>query len=218
VKLRSVNVGRPRPVEWNGTVVMTSIWKHAVDGPVRATPTNLAGDEQSDLSVHGGPDKAVYAYPSEHYASWSDELRVVDLPWGAFGENLTTEGLVETDVRIGDRLRIGTAEFVVTQPRLPCFKLALRLDRPDIIQRFVRRNQPGFYLAVAREGVVQAGDGIEVVGADPTGVTVAEVAALRNGLVDDDVLMRRAVRASGLSEGWRAHFRTRLGARGVPTL
>ena len=218
MRLLSVNVGRPRPVEWNGGVVMTSIWKHAVDGPVRAARTNLAGDEQSDLSVHGGPEKAVYAYPSEHYASWSDELRVVDLPWGAFGENLTTEGLSETEVRVGDRLQIGTAEFLVTQPRLPCFKLALRLDRADIIQRFVRRNRPGFYLAVAREGVVQAGDRIQVVSGSPNSVTVADVAALRNGLVDDEGLMRRAIEAPGLSEGWRAHFRARLGGGGIPTL
>ena len=210
MRLLSVQVGRPRAVEWNGGVVQTSIWKHAVDGPVRVHATNLSGDEQSDLSVHGGPDKAVYAYPSEHYASWSDELRARDLPWGAFGENFTTEGLVETVIRIGDRLRIGSAEFVVTQPRMPCFKLALRLDRADIIERFVRRNQPGFYLRVAGEGTVRPGDRIDLVSQDSGGVTVADVAALRNGLMDDEALMRRVIDTPALTEGWRAHFRKQL--------
>ena len=122
MRLISVNVGRPRDVDWHGRVVQTSIWKSPVKGQVRVTTLNLAGDEQSDLSVHGGPEKAVYVYPSEHYEYWRRELPAADLPWGAFGENFTTEGLLEADVSIGDRLRAGSAEFLVTQPRVPCLQ------------------------------------------------------------------------------------------------
>jgi MOSC domain-containing protein YiiM len=205
-----VNVGRPRPVDWNDGVIYTSIWKRPVDGPVRVRTLNLDGDEQSDLSVHGGPDKAVYAYPSEHYAPWADELRMIDLAWASFGENLTTEGLLETDVHVGDRLRIGSAEFVVRQPRLPCFKLALRLNRDDILRRFVERNRSGFYLSVAAEGVIEAGNRIEVLHRAADQPTVAQLSALRNGLVDDPALLVRAIDAPGLAAGWRAHFRRRL--------
>jgi MOSC domain-containing protein YiiM len=119
---------------------------------VRATTLNLRGDQQSDLSVHGGPDKAVYAYPCEHYVYWRDELRDMDLPWGAFGENFTTQGLLEEGVHIGDRLRVGSAEFIVTQPRMPCFKLGIRFGHPDMVKRFLRSGRTGFYLAVLREG------------------------------------------------------------------
>src|SRR5262245_49320367 len=136
MKLISVSVGRPREVQWQGETVLTSIFKAPVAGRVRVGRFNIAGDEQSDLEVHGGRDKAVYAYPSEHYAFWRGELPGVELPWGAFGENLTTEGLLEGDVHIGDRLRIGSAEFVVTEPRMPCYKLALRFGRPDLVKRF----------------------------------------------------------------------------------
>jgi len=130
----SVNTGRPRDVHVAGEIVRTSIWKSPRDGRVRAAGVNLDGDEQSDLSVHGGTYKAVYVYPSEHYAWWRKELSDVDLPWGAFGENLTTEGLFEDDAYIGDRIGIGTAVFEVTQPRQPCFKLGIRLGRADIIK------------------------------------------------------------------------------------
>jgi len=123
-----------------------------VEGEVRVTRLNLQGDEQSDLSVHGGADKAVYVYPSEHYAYWREQLPGVDLPWGAFGENFTSEGLLEEHARIGDRLRVGSADFVVTQPRMPCFKLGIRFDRPDIVKRFLRARRTGFYLSVMREG------------------------------------------------------------------
>ena len=142
--LVSVNTGRPRDVHVAGETVRTSIWKSPRDGRVRAAGVNLDGDEQSDLSVHGGPYKAVYVYPSEHYGYWRNELPGVDLSWGAFGENLTTEGVLEGDVSIGDRIRIGTAEFQVTQPRQPCFKLGIRLGREDIVKRFARKRPFGF--------------------------------------------------------------------------
>jgi MOSC domain-containing protein YiiM len=210
VKLLSVNVGRPRPVDWNDTVIFTSIWKASVSGSVRVRALNLEGDEQSDLSVHGGADKAVYAYPAEHYPDWRSDLDHPDLAWASFGENLTTRGLLETDVRIGDRMRIGSSEFVVTQPRLPCFKLALRLGREDIIRRFVVRNRSGFYLRVLKEGVVEAGNAIEFVARADGNPTVAEMSALRNGLVDDPDLLRRALASRALTPGWREHFRRRL--------
>lgn len=160
MKVVSVNVGLPREVTTSGPTVITAIFKAAVPGRVRVAGDNLEGDRQADLSVHGGRDKAVYAYPSEHYAAWREELPDADLPWGAFGENLTTEGLDETGVRVGDRFRIGSAELVVTQPRMPCYKLAVRFGRADMIKRFARSGRSGFYLAIATEGDVGAGDAI----------------------------------------------------------
>ena len=177
MKLLSVNVGLPRDVEWRGESVRTSIFKEPVPGRVRVATLNLEGDRQSDLSVHGGTDKAVYAYPSEHYAFWRKEFPGMEFPWGAFGENLTTEGLSEDKVHIGDRLRAGSAEFVVTQPRMPCFKLAIRFNRPDIVKRFLRSGRTGFYLAVVREGDVGAGDAIEFAERDEARVSVADVVA-----------------------------------------
>jgi MOSC domain-containing protein YiiM len=162
MRLVSVNVGRPREIQVPGEVVLTSIFKNPVPGPVRVTRLNLDGDEQSDLSVHGGVNKAVYAYPSEHYAFWRRELPDAELPWGAFGENLTTEGPLESTTHIGDRFRIGTAELVVTQPRMPCFKLALKFGREDMITRFLKSGLSGFYLSVAEEGEVAAGNPIVV--------------------------------------------------------
>src|SRR5215204_3988694 len=137
MRVISVNVGLPREVEWHGRRVLTSIWKSPVTGPVGVTSLNLDGDAQSDLSVHGGPEKAVYGYPSEHYDDWRRELSLETLPWGAFGENLTTSGLRERDVAIGDRIRVGSVELLVTQPRMPCFKLGIRLGRDDMVKRFM---------------------------------------------------------------------------------
>jgi MOSC domain-containing protein YiiM len=154
MKLLSVNVGLPREIEWKEKVVRTSIFKAPVTGPVRVAKLNLDGDQQSDLSVHGGIDKAVYAYPSEHYAFWRREIPGMDLPWGVFGENFTTEGLLEEMVHIGDRFRVGSAEFVVTQPRMPCFKLGIRFNRSDIVKRFLQSGRSGFYFAVLKEGEV----------------------------------------------------------------
>jgi MOSC domain-containing protein YiiM len=175
VKLLSINAGLPREVEWRGKTVRTSIFKAPLAGRIRVTRLNLEGDRQSDLSVHGGADKAVYAYPSEHYAFWRKEIPAMEFPSGAFGENLTTEGLLEDNVHIGDRFRAGSAEFVVTQPRMPCFKLAIRFDRPDMVKRFLRSGRTGFYLAVLREGDVAAGDAIELVAEDERRISVADV-------------------------------------------
>lgn len=177
MRVLSINVGRPRDIRSGRDIVTTSIFKSPVAGSIHVGKLNLEGDEQSDLTVHGGIRKAVYVYPSEHYALWRAELPDVELPWGAFGENLTTEGILEETTSIGDTLRIGTAEFVVTQPRQPCYKLALRLGRPDILKRFVRSGRSGFYLAVTREGDIAAGDVIKLVPNSESTTTVAGAAA-----------------------------------------
>ncbi len=184
MKILSVNVGMPREIEWRGETIRTSIFKAPVPGRVRVRRLNLEGDQQSDLTVHGGRNKAVYVYPSEHYPFWRTELPDTELPWGAFGENLTTEGLLEESVAIGDVLRCGSAEFVVTQPRMPCFKLGIRFGRPDMPRRFQRAGRHGFYLAVLREGEVGAGDPIELVAAAGDRVSVAEAVRRRSAAAD----------------------------------
>src|SRR3989337_4582725 len=166
MKIVSVNVGLPREVIWKGKRVTTGILKEPITGRVMMRRLNLDGDRQADLSVHGGPSKAVYAYPIEHYEYWLKQLPGVDLPWGMFGENFTTEGLREDSVNIGDRFRIGSAEVMVTEPRLPCYKLAAKFGRDDIIKRFLHSGRTRFYFAVIREGEVGTGDGIELVSRD----------------------------------------------------
>ena len=209
MKLLSVNVGLPREIEFHGKLVRTSIFKSPASGQVRVATLNLEGDEQSDLSVHGGVHKAVYAYPSEHYTFWREEVPGLDLSWGAFGENFTTEGLLE-EVQIGDRVRVGTAEFAVTQPRMPCFKLGIRFGRPEIVKRFLRSGRTGFYLAVLQEGQVTAGDSIEVLARDEHGVTVADIVNLYKTDATNQDLLRRASELPALPSFWRDHFRKRL--------
>ena len=210
MRLISVNVGPPREVEWRGRTVTTSIWKDPVQGPVQVTSLNLAGDAQSDLSVHGGPEKAVYAYPAEHYDYWRRELDLESLPWGAFGENLTTSGVLESDIAIGDRVRVGTIELMVTQPRLPCFKLGIRFGRDDMVKRFLQSGRSGFYFAVVREGEVAAGDRIEIAARDARGVTVSDMIALETAAEADQGLLRRALEVPALPESWKRHLRKRL--------
>ena len=205
-----MNVGLPREVDWRGKRIRTSIFKAPVSGRVRVNNLNLEGDRQSDLSVHGGRDKAVYAYPSEHYAFWKGELPDADLPWGAFGENLTTEGLSEDNVCVGDRVRCGSAEFVVTQPRMPCFKLGVRFERPDMVKRFQRSGRTGFYFAVLREGELAAGDPLELIGSNEDRVSIAEIVRLFAAGAADQEQLLRVSELSALPEGWREHFRARL--------
>ena len=210
MKLVSINVGGPREVGWSGKVVRTSIFKDAVPGPVQVRKLNLAGDEQSDLSVHGGVDMAVYVYPSEHYPYWRGQLPEMELPWGAFGENLTTEGLSEKEVKIGDRLGIGSAKFVVTQPRLPCYKLGIRFGRPDMVKRFHESGRTGFYLAVLQEGEILAGNTIDWLPEEQPSVSVADIVRLYTTESPEPELLRRASGLTALSDGWRKHFRDRL--------
>jgi MOSC domain-containing protein YiiM len=213
MRVLSVNVGLPRDVVWRGKTVTTGIWKEPVEGRVPLRRLNLDGDGQADLRVHGGPEKAVYAYPSEFYELWARERPELELALGTFGENLTTEGLLDGDVGVGDRLKVGTAELVVTQPRLPCFKLGIRMGRDEFVVEFLERGLLGFYLAVAREGDVAAGDPIVALQRHPRRFAVTEVARLYANGRDDVEGMRRAAGHDALPESWRDHFRRRLDAR-----
>jgi len=210
MKIVSVHVGLPREIESHRETVRTSIFKTPVGGRVRVARLNLEGDQQSDLSVHGGVDKAVYVYPSEHYAYWRKELPQLEFPWGAFGENLTSVGLLEEHVHIGDRLRVGSAEFAVTQPRMPCFKLALRFNQPDMVKRFLESRRSGFYLAVLREGEVGAGDAVQLTAQNEADLTVADVVNLYSVDAQNQELLRRATQSDALPESWRVYFRKRL--------
>ena len=210
MKLLSVNVGLPREIEWKGKIVRTSIFKKPVAGRVRVSTLNVEGDQQSDLTVHGGPDKAVYAYPSEHFAFWRTELPVTDLPWGVFGENFTTTGLLEESLHIGDRLRVGSAEFVVTQPRMPCFKLGIRFNRSDMVKRFLQSGRTGFYFAVHKEGEVAADDSIEVLERDGHNVPVADIVNLYRGNAGNQDLLSRVSKLRSLPNSWREYFRKQL--------
>jgi MOSC domain-containing protein YiiM len=177
---------------------------------VRVRTLNLDGDRQANLAVHGGVDKAVYAYPSEHYPFWQQELGE-DLPWGAFGENLTVEGLDEESLSIGDQLGIGTAVFEVSQPRLPCFKLAAKFQRDDIIKRFLESRRTGFYFRVLQEGVLEAGDAIVPVKREPHRVTIREITDLYIVKRPGRAQIEHALSARGLAEAWRTHFQSLLG-------
>jgi MOSC domain-containing protein YiiM len=209
MKVVALSVGLPREVDWHGRTILTSIFKTPVDRRLRVTKLNFEGDEQSDLSVHGGVDKAVYVYPSEHYEFWRRELPGMELPWGVFGENLSTEGLLE-DVLIGDRFRVGSAEFVVTQPRMPCYKLGIRFGRPDILKRFLQSGRTGFYFSVSKAGKVGPGDPIEPIAQADDGLTVADVVNLYTVDSENQDLLRRATHSAVLPEGWRDYFRKRL--------
>jgi len=213
MKLLAVSVGTPREVqdEKRGSV-RTGIWKTPVTGPVRLTRLNLAGDGQADLVNHGGPDKAVYAYPAEHYPLWQSELARPELGPGSFGENLTLEGLLENAVHIGDRLRIGTTLLEVSQPRSPCFKLGIRLGDPRMVRRFQESGRSGFYLRVIEEGEVAAGDAIEHSAEGADGLSVAEVNRLWFAAPDDRAGAARAAALPTLAASWREAFAKRLAA------
>jgi MOSC domain-containing protein YiiM len=209
-KIISLNVGRPRLAVYKGQTINTGIFKQPVEGPVRLCTLNLEGDRQADLSVHGGPYKAVYAYPAEHYPFWRGELPGIDLPWGVFGENFTTEGLVENDLHIGDRLKIADAIVVVRQTRTPCYKLAAKFQRDDMIERFLVSGRSGVYFSVEREGTVQAGDLLELVSKAPDALTVAEMNQLVATDRYDRALLEKAIATPALPEDWREHFLERL--------
>jgi len=193
----------------NGRTVRTGIFKAPVDGLVAIHRTRVEGDEVVDLRVHGGPYKAVYLYPSEHYHFWHNELGLDQLPFGAFGENLTTEGLTEEDVHIGDEFKVGSAVLKVTQPRMPCFKLALRFERSDMVKKFWQSGRSGIYFSVVREGEVERGSSIELFQSDPEQVSVAEVVGLHKGTEWSSDLLQRALRAP-LFGSWKQDIRSRL--------
>lgn len=205
-KIISVNVGLPRLVIWHEATVSTGIFKKPVTGRVMLRTLNLDGDRQSDLSVHGGPQKAVYAYPSEHYEYWRRELPEMELPWGMFGENLTTEGLSEETVKIGDRFRIGEAELTVTQPRMPCYKLGIKFQRADILKRFLASGLTGFYFSVQSEGEIGAGDELELIERSTHDIKVSDITRLYAKDRQDVETMRRAIEVKALPESWREFF------------
>ena len=209
----SLSVGLPREVQWHGRTVTTSIFKQPVAGRIQLRTLNLDGDAQADLSVHGGAHKAVYCYPVEHYEYWRNQLPGQDLPMGSFGENFTTEGLWEDSVHLGDRFSVGTAEVVVAQPRLPCYKLGVRFGSDDMVRRFLASGRSGFYLAVTREGQVAAGDPILPVSQDPQAVPVSEITRLyiakRFGPADI-ASVERVLQVPAFPESWKQYFRDRL--------
>lgn len=209
----SVNVGMPREVLWKGKTVRTSIFKQSVDGPQMVKRLDIQGDSQADLAVHGGENKAVYAYPAEHYGYWRQELPDVPLPWGIFGENLTTIGLRESSVHVGDQFSIGSAELLVTQPRMPCYKLGLRFQSDDMVKRFLASGRSGFYFAVSREGELRAGDQIKPIALDDNGLSISEIVRLyvvKTYSEEDANSIRRALRVVALPENWKTYFRNRL--------
>ena len=210
MKIISINVGLPRIVISNSGPVSTGIYKEPVSRRVKLRTLNIDGDRQADLSVHGGSSKAVYAYPSEHYEFWKNELPEMQLPWGMFGENFTTEGLFESVLNIGDKFRIGTALVVITEPRLPCYKLGLKFGRTDIIRKFLASERTGFYFAVLEEGELGAGDQFEIIQRNEDGVSVSDITRLYVRDKHNVQLLRRAVEVEALPESWRDHFRNQL--------
>jgi len=210
MKTLSISVGLPREVTWKGRTVSTSIFKEAVSGPVELRQHNLEGDRQADLSVHGGPTKAVYAYPSEHYPFWRSEFPEMELAWGMFGENLTTEGLDEESVHIGDVFQLGTARLVVTEPRMPCFKLTIRFGREDIVKRFLQSQRSGLYFGVEQEGTVQAGDQFDLLSTNSQGLKVADVTRLYTTDKGNVALLGKAVATPALPDKWKSYFDHRL--------
>jgi MOSC domain-containing protein YiiM len=213
MKLVSLNVGLPRDVLWHGRIVTTGIYKEPVKGRVALRTLNLDGDRQADLTAHGGVQKAVYCYPVEHYDYWKKELPGRDMPLAMFGENFTSDGLLENSVHLGDQFLIGSAQVVVTQPRLPCYKLGIRFESDDMVKRFLASGRTGFYLAVTREGEVGAGDDIKQIARDSNAVPVSEITRLyiTKRFNNEDVdSLRSALQVAALPESWKAYFRERL--------
>jgi len=210
VKLVSLNVARPQLVVYKGTTINTGIFKKPVPGPVLLRSLNLEGDRQADLSVHGGPYKAVYAYPSEHYPFWHDELPGVELSWGMFGENFTTADLSEDELHVGDRFQIGSSIVMVRQPRTPCYKLAAKFERDDMLDRFLRSGRSGFYFSVEKEGSLEVGDSFKLLQREQHGVTISEMNRLFVREKYNQDLLRKAIHTAALPEDWREYFLERL--------
>lgn len=211
MKLVSLNVARPRLTVYKGTTINTGIFKKPVAGRVALRTLNLDGDQQADLSVHGGPHKAVYAYPAEHYEYWRRQLPDMDLPWSMFGENFTTEGLTEENVQVGDRFRIGSSIVMIRQPRVPCYKLAAKFQRDDILQRFLRSGHSGFYFSVEQEGGVEVGDSFQLISREANAITIAEMNLLFVKEKYDRDLLQKAIATAALPGDWREYFIPRLG-------
>ncbi|MBV9230551.1 MAG: MOSC domain-containing protein [Chloroflexi bacterium] len=209
MKVISVNVGKPQEIAWEGKTVTTAIFKQPITGPIALHWHNLDGDGQADLKVHGGKDKAIYAFPSEHYRFWRSEFPEMDLPWSMFGENLTTEGLLEDEIMIGDQFRIGTAKVIVRQPRLPCYKLGIKFGREDIVKRFLESGNTGIYFAVLEEGEVAAGAPIIPLERAENSMKLTEITRLFRDKSNVQAL-QRAAELPYLADALRKHFRKKL--------
>lgn len=210
MRVISVNVGQPKEVAWKGRKVTTGIFKEPVEGRIAVGRLNIEGDRQADLTVHGGPEMAIYAYPAEYYHFWREQFPEMNLPWGMFGENLTIEGLLDETVHIGDRFQVGSAHVVVTQPRVPCYKLGLKFGRDDILKRFLQSGLTGFYFAVRKEGNVAAGDSITLLQRDDHQVSVADITRLYREEKYNADLLQKVVDVEVLPERWREYFMERL--------
>ena len=210
MKLISLNVARPRLVIYKGSTISTGIFKQPVSGPIPLRRLNFDGDRQADLNVHGGPYKAVYGYPCEHYQFWHEQFPDMDLPWGMFGENLSTEQLFESELHIGDRLQLGSAILMVRQPRIPCFKLAAKFQRDDILERFLRSGRSGFYFSVEQEGTVAAEDSFHFLTREPQAISIAEMNRLYVEEKYNRDLLEKAIASPALPESWRSYFAQRL--------
>ena len=210
LKILSLNVGLPRQVRFQDELVTTGIFKEPVRGRVKLRKLNLEGDKQADLTVHGGVDKAVYAYAGEHYSYWRQELPGKLLPWGMFGENFTTEGMFEETVNIGDQFRVGTAKLVATQPRMPCYKLGVRFGNMDIIKRFLASGLTGVYFKVVKEGELEQGDEIRLIKKNENSVTIKDIVRLYTVNKDDVRTIERAIKVKDLPKGWKSHFINQL--------
>jgi MOSC domain-containing protein YiiM len=215
IRIVSTNVGQPREIILKDRVVLTSFFKNPVEGRVAVRRHNMDGDRQADLRVHGGPNKAVYAYASEHYAYWKKQLPDAELSWGAFGENLTLAGLTEEEAQIGDRWRAGSVVVQVTQPRMPCFKMNLRFGRGEMVQRFWRSGFSGIYCSIIEEGELAAGDELELVHRAAQSIRVADVVRLYKGETSDEDLFNKVLQAP-LSGSWKEEIRERWAARQLP--
>ena len=214
MRLLSLNVGLPRQVRFQGELVTTGIFKKPVQGSVRLRKLNLEGDKQADLKVHGGVDKAVYAYAGENYDYWRQELPDMSLPWGMFGENFTTEGMFEESVNIGDQFKVGTANLIATQPRMPCYKLGVKFGSMDMIKRFLASGLTGVYFKVMKEGELEQGDEIKLIKKDENSVTKKDIVRIYTIDKDDIQTIERAIKIKDLPNGWRYHFIKQLGQVG----
>jgi MOSC domain-containing protein YiiM len=210
MKLVSLNVARPRLIVYQGKTINTGIFKEPISGPVQLRTLNLDGDRQADLTVHGGPYKAVYGYPSEHYPFWRQELPGMNLPWGMFGENFTTTGLAEDELHVGDRFQLGSSIVMIRQPRVPCYKLAAKFQRDDVLERFLLSGRSGFYFSVEHEGSVAVDDDFQLLRRNENGITIAEMNRLFVREKYNQELLRKAIETATLPEDWREYFSQRL--------
>ncbi len=206
MKLFSLNVSLPKTVDYRGHKVSTGIYNNPVEGRLKVKTLNIEGDQQADLTVHGGPDKAVYAYPAEHYPYWKEQYPNLSINWGMFGENLTTKGLLEDQANIGDEYQIGSAKFAVTQPRMPCFKLGIKFESPDIIKKLFASAKCGIYFKVLEEGEIGAGDEIKLVKRDKNNVTIQDIMKTYGNEHNNKELLERAVKIDALPPGWKSHY------------